>query len=379
MIKIVFVITGLEVGGAEAMLIKVLSLLDRSRFDPTVVSLRSGGPLAGQVIGLGVRLVEMGISSTRMVPSATLKLRNLARQIRPDCVQGWMYHGNLAACIMARSLGRKVPLLWSIRVTADSRTHEKRLTRSIVKLGAKLSRRPRAIIYNSARSESQHRSLGYAGQRSVVIPNGFDTDKFLPSPEARKETRKRFGIGEEPVVGIVGRFHPIKDHGTFLEAAQKVREQIPNARFLIVGRGLEPTNRCIVEQIEELGLNECCILAGNQSEMQRIYPALDVLVSSSISEGFPNVLGEAMSCGVPCVATDVGDSAVVIGPTGIVVPPRDPSKLAAAIVTLLKEDAPSRKRRSEFARSRVIECYSLDSIVAEYETIFEQHALERSR
>jgi len=377
LIKIVFIITGLEVGGAETMLVKLLSLLDRSKFEPVVIALRSGGPLRFQILNLGVQLVEMGMTGVRSFPTALFRLRKLCRDLRPSLLQGWMYHGNLAAVAVQRSV-KSTPILWSIRVTADSRAHEKALTRNIVRLGARLSTKPRKIIYNSSRSAMQHAAIGYAPERSAVISNGFDTKLFAPSLEQRTQTRERFGIPiSAPVVGIVGRFHPIKDHKSFLEAARLVLDRLPDAYFLMIGRGLDASNVPLVKQIGLLGLGDRCILAGNQKDVQNVYPAMDVHVSSSVSEGFPNVLGEAMSCGVPCVATDAGDSALVVGSTGIIVQPRSPSDLASAIVQILSEDENAQARRSQLARQRIIDSYSLDSIVAEYEAIFEEVALRQ--
>jgi len=374
LIKIVFIITGLEVGGAERMLIKLLSLLDRSKFEPVVIALRSGGPLRTEVLKLGVQLVELGMTGVRSVPSAFLRLGRLCADLRPAILQGWMYHGNLAAASVSRRI-KGVPLLWSIRVTADSRAHEKTLTRNIVKLGARLSARAKKIIYNSSRSALQHAGLGYATAGSVVISNGFDTKAFAPNPEAAMAARKRFGIPlDAPLIGIVGRSHPIKDHASFVEAARLVLDRRPDAYFLMVGRGLDGSNQPLVCQIERLELSERCILTGNQEDVDRIYPAMTVHVSSSVSEGFPNVLGEAMSCGVPCVATDAGDSAIVVGDTGIIVQPRRPSDLAAAIVQILDEDGNAYAIRSAKARQRIIDCYSLDSIVAQYEAIFDEVA-----
>lgn len=373
MIKIVFIITGLEVGGAETMLIKLLSLLDRSKFEPVVIALRAGGPLRLEVLRMGVHLIEIGMSGLRGLPGAFFRLRKLGRELRPSLLQGWMYHGNLAALAMRKS----APVLWSIRVTADSRAHEKTLTRTIVRLGAKLSGKARKIIYNSSRSAMQHAALGYATRGSVVISNGFDTSLFAPCPSSSVATRDRFRIPHDAqVVGIVGRYHPIKDHASFLEAARLVLDQRPNTYFLMAGRGLDDFNATVVKQIEQLGLKERCILAGNLGEVQKIYPAMDVHVSSSVSEGFPNVLGEAMSCGVPCVATDAGDSSIVLGDTGIVIQPRRPSDLAAAIVQILSEDENAYADRSARARKRIIDFYSLDSIVAQYQAIFEEVAVQ---
>ncbi|MBC8063739.1 MAG: glycosyltransferase [Chlorobia bacterium] len=381
MTRIVFIVTGLEVGGAEAMLVKLLSHLDRSRFEPIVVAMRSGGSLGREIEALGVPLVELGLSGVWSAPRAVLQLARLAKELRPKIIQGWMYHGNLGALVMHRALKRNAKLVWSVRVTADSRAFEKRLTRVIVSLGARYSERPSHIIYNSSRSADQHAKIGYRGEGNVVIPNGFDTDLFKPSRLARETVRERLGIpSQAQVIGIVGRFHPIKDHTTFVEAAALVIKELPDSHFLFIGRGLEKSNSEITSLIKQLELKDRCHLLGNQQNLHELYPAMDVHVSSSVSEGFPNVLGEAMSCGIPCVATDVGDSALVIGDTGEIVAKSSPVDLGRAIVNMLGGDEDLRRGKSERARNRVVERFSLGSVVSEYEAIFDRAlSVERSR
>jgi glycosyltransferase involved in cell wall biosynthesis len=371
LIRIVFVITGLEVGGAETMLAKMLERLCRTKFEPIVISLQSGGPLRERIQHAGVRLIELGMAGPAGSPTAAVRLASLARELRPDVIQGWMYHGNLAAVVMHSALRKRPHLLWSIRITADSLGHEKRLTRWMAGLGARLSTRPHRIIYNSTRSADQHAELGYSSRGALIIPNGFNPEKYKPCEERRAAARERFGLdAHTPVVGIVGRHHPIKDHDGFLVAARLVLDERPDVKFLMVGKGLDQANPAIAGLVESLGLEGACVLAGAQARMETIYPAMDIHVSSSVSEGFPNVLGEAMCCGVPCVATDVGDSAAIVADTGIAVPPRAPSELARAILALIGEDRDEHERRSAAARQRVVEQYSLSSVVRQYEQLY---------
>ncbi len=370
MIRIAFVITGLEVGGAEMMLVKLLSRLNRKKFESHVISLQSGGPLKTEIEALGVPVTEVGLHGFASLPGGISRLVKCCREFRPSLLQGWMYHGNLLASIAQKKIS-EVPLAWSIRVTADGRNLGKSLTRQLILLGARWSSRPKRIIYNSGRAAEQHAELGYASEGASVIPNGFDTDVFRPSSELREMTRRRFGIAPGTfVVGIVGRYNPIKDYASFFSAAKLMSEKIPSVRFIAVGKGVDESNSEIVAQIDQLGIQEKCVLAGNQNEMHEIYPAMDVLVSSSEAEGFPNVLGEALSCGIPCVATDVGDSARVVGPVGIVVPPKDPAKIADAVDTLYREKDEARATRANASRQHIIENYGLDAIVRQYETLF---------
>src|SRR5665213_316569 len=213
----------------------------------------------------------------------------------------------------------------------------------------------------------------------IVIPNGFDTRRFRPCPQARREVRDELGIAPDAlIVGLVARYDPLKDHATFLRAAAAIVARRPETFFLLCGQNIDSHNRALVEQIQSLGLTGHCRLLGPRRDMQRVYPALDVLASSSISEAFPLVVGEAMACGVPCAVTDVGDSALIVGETGKVVPRANPQALARAIEELLAMKADARGQLGQAARQRVCELFDLDSVTQRYEAIYEQLARERS-
>jgi glycosyltransferase involved in cell wall biosynthesis len=372
MIKIAFVVTGLEVGGAETMLVKLLSSMDRAKFDPVVIALKSDGALAKQIRLLDVPLHELGMSGPAGIPSAVTKLKGLGTTLKPNIVQGWMYHGNLAASIMHKSIRDSSALLWSIRVAADG-AHAKPLTKAVIRVGARFSKSVSLIIYNSVQAANQHAAMGYSDKARAVVPNGFDTDLFAPSDKYRIEARNAFGIPHNvPVVGIVGRYHPMKNHAGFVEAAEKVAAIYPKCHFLFLGGGMDTSNVEITKRIGRAGIADRCVLGGRHQDLHRLYPAMDVHALSSFSEGFPNVLGEAMSCGIPCVATDVGDSGFVVGDTGIMVPKGDMDALANGIVKLLGEHEQDRAVRTESCRQRVIDLFSLPSVVSQYQALFEQ-------
>ena len=371
-ISIVFIITGLSLGGAEMMLYKVLSRLDRKQFDPVVVSLKCKGTLGDRISDLGIPVRTMGMKPGVPTLASTWRLIRTVRELNPDLIQGWMYHGNLAAQLAVTVAPHPVPVIWNIRHSLHSLDSEKAGTAAIIKLLAKLSSYPAQILYNSKTSAIQHEELGYKAGKTRIIPNGFDTDLFTPSTEARNSLRTELSIAENIfLIGLMGRYHAVKDHANFLKAAAILLETYSDIHFVLAGREISRENIALQDFIETWGLTERIHLLGERPDMPHITAALHIASSSSYSEAFPNVIGEAMSCGVPCVVTDVGDSAWIVGDTGRVVPPRDPQALANAWKELIDLGSMGRERLGHLARTRIIEHFSLDSVVAQYEALYE--------
>lgn len=372
--KIVFVITGLYVGGAEMMLYKLLSRIDKNRFYPTVVSLMSRGPLDARVEALGIKVMQLNIGRGKLSPGGLLKLIKIIRHEQPDLIQGWMYHGFMAAQVAAFFLEQKVPVLWNVRGTHTDLRKEQLLTGMIIKLSGLLSFLPVKIINNSLTSALSHEELmGFRPDKRVIIPNGFDLEKFQPSPEARSQFRKEIGLSEDDfVIGLIARYHPVKDHSNFLHAAATVVESFPKVTFVMAGEGVDMDNDAITAQINSLQLNNHVKLLGGRDDIAYIMAGLDVVASSSYGEGFPNVIGEAMSCALPCVVTEVGDSAWIVGETGRVVPPQSPDALARGLLEIAHMGHEYRANLGKRARQRIIDIFSLESIVHQYETLYDE-------
>ena len=369
-LRVLHVTTGLATGGAEMMLLRVTSRSDRERFTHAVVSLGPEGTLAPRFREAGLDVHSLGASALRPRLAA---LRARIRAFDPALIQGWMYHGNVAATL-GRGLARsRAALAWNIRQTLYDLRNEKRFTAGVIRTGALLSRFPDAIIYNSATSAVQHETLGYDSRRRRLIPNGFDCAAFAPDAQARARVRSQLGLLEsDVVVGLVTRYHPMKDHMTFVASAAQVAARHPQARFLLVGRGVGATESGIVAALERAGLRERTIVQDEREDMPDVYNALDIACSSSAwGEGFSNAVGEAMACGVPCVVTDVGDSATIVAQTGVIVPPRDAAALAAAIDQLVAGGSQRRQALGMAARQRIEEHYALPAIVAQYEALYE--------
>jgi glycosyltransferase involved in cell wall biosynthesis len=284
-----------------------------------------------------------------------------------------MYHGNLAAWLAARQQTPRPRLIWNIRQTLYGLHLEGRLTRWIIRLGARLSTDPERIIYNSIVSSQQHEAAGYAGNGRMVIPNGFDLTAYLPDPAARFTVRKEFGLAADTLlIGHVARQHPMKGHTSVLKAASLVVARYPDARFLLIGLNVSKDNPGLMAEIDALNLRKNVLLAGERKDMPRLVAAMDLAVSASEwGEGFPNVIGEAMATGVPCVVTNVGDSASIVGDCGLVVPPGEAAALAAAICELLATEPERRQQIGQDARARVREKFSIERVGRMYLDLYQ--------
>lgn len=381
MIKIVHVITGLGTGGAEMMLYKLLSSTHRDEFSHSVISLTDRGTLGSGIQALGVPVSVLGMHRGLPNPLDIWRLAKMLRRESPDLVQTWMYHGDLVGGLAARMAGN-VPVLWGIRQSTFDSRRSRRRTQLVARLCARLSRwLPATIVCCSDMGRRSHEALGYDARKMVVIPNGFDLTAFAPDPQARSAVRQELGLDREALlVGLIARFDPQKDHENFIRAAGLLHRHRPDVHFVLCGDGIDRENTQLGGWIEAAGIGTHCHLLGRRRDMARLNAALDVAtLSSSWGEGFPNVVGEAMACGVPCAVTDVGDSALIVGESGRVVPCRDPEALAAAWQELLDMPVEERRVLGAAARRRIEERYSLQAVVALYEQLYRETAAQGAR
>jgi glycosyltransferase involved in cell wall biosynthesis len=370
--KILHVVTGLAIGGAERALYNLLAGGLTKRFDTAVVSLRDEGTMGPLITALGVSVYAMKMCSCVSGATAIGGLHRIVRSFRPDLIQGWMYHGNLAASGVAWMGSKRPVVVWNIRHCFYDLKAEKPLTRQVIRGNRFFSGHADTVIYNSRLAKTQHEAFGFASDQSLILPNGFDVARLRPEPEIGLSVRKELDIPEDAVVvGHVARFHPMKDHISFLQAAVQVARRIPVSRFLLVGRDVSLENPALIN-IVPLEFRDRFFFTGERSDVHRLMQAMDVLCSSSWSEAFPNVLGEAMACGVPCVATSVGDCSDIIGDTGIVVPPSDSEILAQGLLAMLEKDGAERRALGRAARERVKIRYSLRTVVGEYISLYER-------
>ncbi|MBD2138458.1 glycosyltransferase [Anabaena sp. FACHB-1237] len=371
--KIVYVSTGLGTGGAQIMLYHLLSRINRERFSPVVISLMDHGIIGDRIAALGIPIYTIGMKQGKPTLASIWQLAHTIREINPDLIQGWMYHGNLAAQLANIVFIGQKPILWGIHHSITALKSETKLTQLLIKLGGFLSPYVAKIIFVSKNSKVQHEALNYSIDKTCVIANGFDTDLFKPSQQARSNIREELSLDQEAVlIGLICRYHPMKDHNNFLQAAALLLKKYPNIYFILAGNNVDKNNDNLYQLIQELGIVERVYLLGESSDMPQLTAALDIATSASAyGEAFPLVVGEAMSCGVPCVVTDVGDSAWIVDNTGKVVTPRNSQALAEAWQELIVMTLDKRQALGKAARQRIIECFSLDSIVAQYEALYE--------
>jgi len=367
-LKILHVITGLSRGGAETMLFKLIEELSRNGdFVHSVISLRDGNVFDFDRLGVPVTLARL--NEPLRVPAALYELRRIAREERPDVVHGWMYHANAVACLIAP---KRTPVLAGIRCTLSA-SQEKVLTRASIWLGPTLIKaRHGRVIYCSEQSRRQHEAAGYPSENASIIPNGFDCERFKPDAEAKTRLASELGLDHGVrFVGHAARYHPMKNHASLIRAFAALGPESRNVHLVLAGRGVRPKNRQLSDMVVASGLAGRVHMIGDRADVDRLFPAFDVYVSSSAwGEAFPNVLGEAMACGVPCVATDVGESAMIVGDTGLIVPPGDDAALAAAMQEIVGLSADARTDLGQRARARICGNFSLPHVAAIYASLY---------
>lgn len=369
---IVHLITGLGHGGSEHMLAKLLTHMDRTRFKNVVISMTSQGPLGERIAASGIPVIPLAMQGPWSAARGLLRLIRALRRVRPDVLQTWLYHADLLGLIAGRLSG--IPAVaWNIRCSTLRREDHPAHLWWTVKVLARLARFPRAVVANSRSGIAASERLGYRPRRWAFIPNGFDVETFRPSGEARSEVRDELGLPRHTLlIGLVARLDPMKDHATFLAAAGRLRQMRPDVHFMLVGADVVGTNPMLRSAIVEQRLEGVVHLCGERVDIPRVTAALDIATCSSYSEGFPNVIGEAMACGIPCVVTDVGDCAEVVGDTGVVVPSRNAEALAAAWCSLCDLDCAARASLGERARERILRHYSAAAVARRYEQLYEQ-------
>lgn len=355
------------------MLLKILKNIDRDRFNPTVISLVGLGEIGARIQDLGIKVQALNMSRSIPNPIMVLPLSVLLRQDKADIVHTWMYHADLLGGIAARLAGIK-RVIWGIRHSNLSKAENKHSTLWVAKACAMLSRYlPAQILSCSTRAKAIHESFGYDAKKLHVIPNGFELERFSSDSSARVSVRNELGLDQNtPLVGLIARFNVQKNHLGFVSAAALVHAKLPNVHFVLVGSQVDASNSILKAAIAANGLQAHMHLLGRRDDVPRLMAALDVLASPSSGEGFPNVLGEAMASCVPCVVTDVGDSAEIVGGTGRVVPVGDMERFALEIVQMLGLSSDSKNALGHAARVRVSENYEIVNITRLYEAFYEK-------
>jgi glycosyltransferase involved in cell wall biosynthesis len=363
MTHILFLIRDLESGGAQRQLITLVNGLDKTRFQVTLVTFYVGGSLAHEVAAEpGVTLRSLHKQGRWDNLAALLRLWRLVRQVQPDILHGYLNIANLFTLLVGKATGRRV--VWGLRNTIQGLTWTEKVA---FRLCARLSRLPHAIIVNSQAGMHYHTAEGYSPHRMAVIPNGINTARFRPDATAGAAMRTAWGVAPETLlIGKVSRLEPLKDHATFFAAAALLAQQRADVQFICIGSGTPEYTLKLRQQVAQLGIAAHVRWVDGCDDMPAVYNSLDIATLASVSEGFPNVVGEAMACGVPCVVTDVGDAALIVGETGVVVPPGNARALAAGWLMALATDTPMQRAQQW---QRIVQHFSMQRMVQHTESV----------
>jgi glycosyltransferase involved in cell wall biosynthesis len=369
--NILHIITGLNDGGAEAVLYRLIKACKEHHH--SVVSLMDTGKYGTRLEKIGVPVVCLNMPRGRVTITGLRTLWRVLTQKEHDIVQTWMYHADFLGGVLARLAGVH-RIFWGIHNSALEPDNSKYKTIGIARVNGWLSRWiPTAIVCCAERARETHRALGYASEKLIVIPNGYDLSSFKPDNAARMRLRTEWGVTDGmSLLGMVGRFHPVKDYENLLRAIVQLKQAKKAFRLVLVGKRLDATNPKLVSWIKQYSLCEDILLLGQRDDVPDVMNALDIHVLSSTSEAFPNVLAEAMACGTPCVTTGVGDASLIVGDTGWVVPPRNSQALAGAIRDALEQfkNVKAWQARKAAARKRIGCYFSTETMVEAYKQLW---------
>ncbi len=375
---VLHVTTGLNIGGAEIMLMRYLRHLDHGRFHPSVVSLLKPGPIGVRLKEDGIAIASMEMEAGKLWPLKLGRLGAAVRSAKPDLLHGWMYHGNLVASLAAMSLKSPAPVIWSIHHSLHDIENEKPMTARVIRMLARMSRHTFAISYCSRVAADHHERYGFDTRRRVVIPNGVDTAEFAPDETAGARLRALIGIpADRLIVGNFARFHPMKDQARLIDCAAALIRRGLDLQAVFIGEGHE--NGDLARRAAKLGVSDRVSILAARSDIKDLAGGLDAFVmTSSWGESFSLAAAEAMACGVPAVVTDVGDCAWVVGDADLVARPNDTESITAAIYKVLTAPYDIRREIGLRARARIQEHFSMREYVRRHADIYAR-ALDPAR
>lgn len=365
--KIVHIIIGLNVGGAELMLKRlVLHSQKKGNFHHEVISLTDLGLIGKDLKEAGIRVYTLNMRSALSIFSIYFSLRKLLKEIKPDIVQTWMYHADFLGGLAAKSLDIQ-KIIWGIRTT-DVTQGASRLTVGLRKICAKLSYSiPTDIVCAANVSKDVHIRIGYDASKMHVIPNGFELDKLVATEEDRNIIRQEFNIPRDAtVIGSVGRFNVVKNQKFFVEVARELVKTDPNLIFMLVGRDNTADNNELMGWLREHHLIDNFRLLGQRNDIPLCLKAMDIFCLHSKTEGFPNVLGEALIMGLIAVSLDVGDAKYLLNNPKFISNHR---KMADKILHII-EKYKYYKIEAEYTRKIIIDNFDLNKIIAIYEKLY---------
>lgn len=367
--SIVLLVRSLNYGGTERQLVELAKGLRAQGHSVVVVVFYGGGPLVAELEDSGISVAVLEKQGRWDLVRFLYRLARLLRRLRPQVIYSFLVEPSLIA-VALRPLLPSTQIVWGVRASNMAFAWYDWFPRFNFQVSRVFARFADCIIANSRAGATYHARRGYPAAKLAVVSNGIDLDRFRPDVQAGRHTRSQWGLeGSHRVVGIVGRHDPIKDHSTCLEAFSILRQAGTEFRLVCVGDEVAGHTELLHARAEALGISDKVLWVPPQKDMTAVYNAFDVLCSSSVSEGFSNVLAEAMACGVPCVATDVGDAAMILDGCGFVVAPGDPQGLASGIRQALGALGPERARA---CRERIERKFSLEQMVKETERLLRE-------
>jgi len=372
--KVLHVITGLDNGGAEAVLCRLATTDQRNGNLHYVVSLMDRGMHAARLEQAGVVVSALGMPRGRVTFAGLLRLYRVMKEENPDVVQTWMYHADLIGGVVARLAGVKA-IAWGIRHANHDPDQNNRVTLLIAKLCAGLSGWiPKKIVSCSVKATQLHQALGYRADKFINIPNGYALDKLKPDSQSRRSVRESLAIADDAfVIGMVARFDPQKDHRNLIRALGQIKQSGQEFFCLFVGVDMTEHNTSLVAAVSAAGVTQLVKFLGPRNDIPAVMNALDLHVLSSLGEAFPNVLAEAMACGTPCVSTDVGDAALILGDYGWVVPARNPTALAGGLTqakVLFENNHQAWQELQRACRTHIMANFELSQMCEQYRNVW---------
>ncbi len=372
--RVLHIITGLDDGGAEAVLYRICKL--DKEYQHIVISLQGQGKqkYVSLLQKCNISVHALNFSKTGINFFGLLRLFKLIRQLKPDVVQTWMPHADLIGGVIARIAGVK-NIFWGVHHTNLIKGKINRIVVIIVKVNAILSSLvPTKIIYCAEKSREVQESIGFKKNKGVVVHNGYDMNSFSQNSSMRNAIRHELDIPHETfVIGHVGSYNPLKDQETLIKSLRYLDQKGVNFYAIFVGKKLDPSNDNLIRLIEENGLTKRIHLLGVRNDISAIMNSIDIFMLSSVSEAFPNVLNEAMACETPCITTDVGDAALIVGDTGWIVSPQDSKALAKSLIKALEEKKhyhESWEQRKKACRQRINENFSFEKMIKNYKDVW---------
>ncbi len=368
-IKIAHISTGLETGGAEVQLVRLLEKFDQTKYKLIVISLHNETYLADKIRNeLKIPVYSLAIKSN---PFNIRKAYKILKEFNPDIIHGTMYEGGVVGTLFNKFLPKKPPVIWTVHEGLEHYKSEPKRKQLQLKLWSLISNLPDCMMYVSHLNAKQHLDWGFKNHKALVITNGVDTETFKPNHTARKEIRASLNIPEDAfVIGITARYHPVKNHQGFLRAAGLLSKIHPNVHYVMAGTDIDNNNSALTDIIKANKLQQNVHLLGNREDVPDVVNAYDVASLTSFGEAFPLTLGEAMATAKPCVATYVGDNEFIIKDTGRVVAVNDDQALANAWQELVEMDKTAFEALGEAALQRTLNNFTLKKQVEEHEDLY---------